>query len=112
MSKTVSASIRGSRRWTAVEARAALAALKSSGLSARAFARREGLDAQRLRAWARRLEVPNAVAASPTFIEVARRTVETIEVVLPSGVVLRVAETVDPSSLRRIVEAVEGAAPC
>lgn len=104
--------LKGSRRWTAVEARAALSAQRSSGLSASAFARREGLGAQRLRAWTRRLEARSSPTVAPTFIEVARGVSEPIEAVLRSGVVLRVAETVDPKALRRIVEALEDGARC
>jgi hypothetical protein len=40
-------------RWTESQAREALAALDASGLSAFAFARREGLDTQRLYRWRR-----------------------------------------------------------
>jgi transposase-like protein len=101
------ASFKSCRRWTEVEAREALAALRSSGLTAAAFARREGLDAQRLRAWDRRLET-----TSPTFIEVPRRTPELVEIVLPSGLLVRVAATIEPEALRGIVEAVEGIGRC
>jgi len=93
------------RRWTAVEARAALDACAASGLSPRAFARREGLDPQRLCAWRRKLDA--AIVAPPSFIEVRPRVAERIEVVLWSGVVVRVAESVDPAALRRIVDALE-----
>jgi len=96
-----------SRRWTAAEARAALAALASSGLSRSAFARREGLDPQRLRAWQRKL---GDVGARPAFVEVLRRDQERVEVVLTSGITLRVAESIDAATLRRLVDALER--PC
>ncbi len=98
------------RRWTVVEARAALAALASSGLSQSAFAAREGYDTQRLRVWRRKLGV--ATAAPPSFVEVPPRGGELIEVVLPSGVTLRVAESIDGSLLRRLVDALAPTSPC
>ena len=100
-------SYRSCRRWTAIEARAALTALASSGLSQRAFAEREGLDPQRLGAWRRKL----GEVAAPTFIEMRPRAVERIEVVLRSGVVLRVAESVAPAVVAGLVVALDDA-PC
>jgi len=111
MSKSLALS-KGSRRWTAVEGRSALTALQSSGLSVSEFSRREGLDPHRLRAWARRLDAPGPPIVAPTSIEVARRAIEPVEVVLPSGIVLRVAETVDPKALRRIADALEDRDRC
>ena len=99
------------RRWTVVEARAALAALASSGLSQSAFAAREGYDTQRLRVWRRKLGVENT-APPPSFVEVPPRGAELIEVVLPSGVTLRVAESIDGSLLRRLVDALGPTSPC
>ena len=99
------------RRWTETEARAALAALASSGLSQSAFAAREGFDTQRLRVWRRKLGV--AVAAPrPSFVEVEPRVAERVEVILPSGVTLRVAESIDASLLRRLVDSLDHSSPC
>lgn len=112
MSKPSFPSLKRARRWTAVEGRAALTALASSGLSLSEFSRREGLDAQRLRAWKQRLATAGPLAATPTFVEITRRAVERVEIVFPSGVMLRVAETVEPNALRRIVEAVGGVPQC
>jgi hypothetical protein len=104
------------RRWTVADARAALAALAASGLSARAFAIREGLDPQRLRRWAHDLdtvaEPEPTVALPPKFVEVRPRVAEPVEVVLRSGRVLRVAESIDTAALVRLVEALERADPC
>jgi hypothetical protein len=99
------------RRWSVVEARAALAAFASSGLSQDAFAAREGLNAQRLRVWGRRLGVA-MTPALPSFVEVRPRTAERVEIVLPSGVTLRVAESIDTAALRRLVEALDRTSPC
>lgn len=96
---------RSSRRWTPVEARAALAAFTSSGLTITAFARREGLDVQRLRVWRRRLAL---AAPAPSFVEVARGAGDTtVEIALRSGHVVRVPASVDAVALGRIVELLE-----
>ena len=49
---------------------------------------------------------------APVFVEVPRRAVEPIEVVLLSGVVLRVSEAVDARALRRIADALSDATQC
>ena len=102
------------RRWTAADARTALAALAESGLTVSVFADQEGLDAERLRRWRRRLQ-PNdrrrgeASAIAAEVIELRPRRAEPIEVVLLSGRVLRVAETIDVEALARLVAALERA---
>lgn len=98
------------KRWTEEDARAALDAQARSGLTLRAFARREGLDPQRLRRWERQLGVATRSAAPPkaTFVELAPRAAAVVvEVVLRSGVVLRVSDAVDPVALRRLVSALD-----
>src|SRR5215467_13169931 len=96
------------RRWTLADARAALSALAASGLSVGTFARREGLDEERLYRWRRRLagestaqSLATAPAPTPPLIELrpSPGQPEPIEVMLKSGVTLRVAETIDPSAL-------------
>jgi transposase-like protein len=96
------------RRWTIADARAALAALTASGLSPSAFARREGLSAERLYRWRRQLAElePRAVPAAE-LIEIRPRRAEPVEIVLASGRVLRVTETIDVSALARLVAALE-----
>lgn len=96
-------------RWTETEARAALAAQRSSGLSIKAFAVREGLDPQRLYTWNSRLKDS---AAQPTFVEVPRHAPEYVEIVLRSGRVLRVVESIDEAALRRLVAALEQEPSC
>lgn len=76
-----------------------------------AFARGAGVHPQRLHAWRRRLG-EDRTAMAPVFVEVARRAVEPIEVVLLSGVVLRVSEAVDAGALRRIADALSDATQC
>lgn len=114
------------RRWTAEEAKQVLSALDQSGLSPRAFAEREGLDAQRLWRWRRKLATPAASAAAPPFEEiVARDTASTVdreatsadkpqpfEIVLGSGRVLRVPASFDAGALRQLLTLVDEVRPC
>lgn len=109
------------RRWSAADAQAALRALAASRLSVRAFAEREGLDAQRLFRWQRRLGRAGAAAriaetsvlaptaTVPELLELSTLArparVEPVEVVLPSGVTLRVDASIDPVTLARLVSA-------
>lgn len=110
------------RRWRVTEARAALDALAASGLSVSAFAEQEGLDEERLYRWRRRFARERKAEAravtpptTPAIIELRaatspspRRTeTESVEIVLVSGVVLRVAEMIDPARLARLVAALE-----
>jgi transposase-like protein len=113
------------RRWRVPEARAALDALAASGLSVSAFAEQEGLDKERLYRWRRRFAREHkaearavttpATPATPAIIELRAKTspsprraaIEPVEIVLVSGVVLRVAETIDPARLARLVAALE-----
>ncbi len=98
------------RRWTMAEARATLAALAASGLSLADFARREGLSPERLYRWRRTLAADGRRAASRAeVIEIRPRRAEPVEIVLASGRVLRVSETIDVSALARLVAALERA---
>lgn len=68
------------------------------------------MDEQRLYRWRRKLSVlvPASVAARAPrlapFVELPRAA-SVVEVVLPSGVVLRVAENISGNALRRLVDA-------
>jgi transposase-like protein len=110
------------RRWTAEDAREALAAQARSGLTLRAFAAREGLDAQRLDRWRRRLAADRAAP----FVEIPRPAIEAaipvagaaggprerFEIVLGSGRVVRVAESFDANALRCLLEVVDSVRSC
>jgi hypothetical protein len=102
------------RRWGIAEGRAALAAMAASGLSPDAFARREGLQVQRLRRWRERLGGGSvAKAATAAFVEVGRHAAtERVEIVLRSGRMLRVPDSIDAVMLRRIVDVLEHDASC
>jgi transposase len=107
------ASYSSRRRWTEAEARTVLAAQGASGLSVAAFAAREGIDTQRLYSWRRRLDRPVEAEVAPSFIEVRHAGgKELVEVLLRSGQVLRVADSIDPRVLRRLVDALERASFC
>lgn len=114
-SEVSSSSWRSRRRWTADEARAALAALDRSGLSPADFAAREGLEVHRLYRWSRQLK---EVAEGPAFVEVAAALPPValrearFEVVLRSGQVVRVPEAFDPGALRKLVAALEEGIRC
>ena len=97
------------RRWKIADARSALARLAASGLSLGEFARREGLETQRLRRWQRRLGRETRPAAVPPaeLIEIRPRRPEPVEIVLRSGVIVRVAETIDPATVARLVATLE-----
>lgn len=97
--------------WSTADARAVFVEQAASGLSLSAFARREGLEEGRLYRWRRELageaKRPWAAASQPAVIELRAgpRPAERVEIVLASGVTLRVAETIDPSALARLVTA-------
>lgn len=99
--------------WSIADARAAFVEQAASGLSLREFARREGIDPGRLYRWRGQLGDKRArsrgVAAAPmpAVIELrpSSRAAERVEIVLGAGVTLRVAETIDPAALARLVAA-------
>ena len=103
------------RRWKTTDARSALTAFAASGLSLDEFARREGLQVQRLHRWRRRLATQDrratavrpAPVVAPELIELRPRRAELVEIVLASGRVLRGAETIDVAALARLVAALE-----
>jgi transposase-like protein len=100
------------RRWTSADAQVLLKALVASGLSVNAFATRQGIDAQRLYFWKRRLETEARSLATPRFVEVMARSAAAVEVVLRSGRVLRISTAIDTPTLRRLIEAFEDDAGC
>lgn len=100
------------RRWTDDDARAALAAWDASGMSMAAFAQHEGLDVQRLYRWRRQLAHVPIASRTAEFVELRPRAVEHVEVVLRSGRVLRVSETIQPSLLTRLASALEDPSAC
>jgi transposase-like protein len=95
-------------RWTEEDARAVLAALERSGKPLSVFAEEHGLDPQRLYAWRRRV----AGGDGTTFRElIVRRSTgpaatvarDSFEVLLPSGVSVRVPPSFDAAALERLL---------
>jgi transposase-like protein len=93
-------------RWTTAVARQVLAALSASGLSRHEFADKHGIHEQRLYNWQRRL-VETEAGNSVQFRELAAPAVSLdprLEVVLPSGVLLRVPPGFDAAAVARLLE--------
>lgn len=102
-------------RWTEEDARAVLGALGRSGKPVRVFAEEHGLDPQRLYLWRRRL---GAVAEgdTTTFRELIVRPPSrdaggsAFEIVLGSGVVVRVPASFDATALARLLKVLQASA--
>lgn len=93
-------------RWTAAVARQVLAAWSDSGLSRQDFADKHGIHEQRLYNWQRRLAETGA-ASTVEFREVAAQAISLdprLEVVLPSGVLLRLPPSFDATAVARLLE--------
>src|SRR5688572_24842604 len=114
MPKPTTPSFTTRRRWTEEDARAALDAFASSGLSMRAFAAESGIKFERLARWRRKTKPSSSGRKRVAFVEVRARDAarERIEVVLRSGRVLRCAEEIAASSLRRLVGVLEESPTC
>jgi transposase-like protein len=102
------------RRWKESEARSLLESARASGLTLSAFAAREGLAAHRLYFWRRRLEREAGKDSNPpvAFVELRKSATAAVEVVLRSGRVLRVSESIDAGALRRLVDVLEQERAC
>jgi transposase-like protein len=105
-------------RWTEQEARAALVALERSRKPVSVFAAEHGFDPQRLYSWRRRL----GKAEPTTFRELTVRPSAAaslspsagaaFEIVLGSGVVVRVPGSFDAAGLERLLEVLARAHAC
>ena len=96
-------------RWTEQDARNALAALDRSGKTVSVFAAEHGLDPQRLYSWRRRLGEAERTTFQELIVRPAARISFTdgdapFEVVLPSGVVVRVPASFNSAALERLLE--------
>jgi transposase-like protein len=113
------------RRWSDAEKREWLSRWKASGMSAGSFASKEGMRAGNLWRWQR--EAPSSGAAgeraSITFapvqmrseVQMPRHTADRslcFEVILASGVRVRVPESADVSAATRLVLALSRGAAC
>jgi transposase-like protein len=93
--------------------REAVAGHKKSGLSVRAFCAQRGVSEPSFYAWRRELSQRDRAAMTPaaTFVPVQVVADAVVEVVLLSGVVVRVPPATDASAVARLVAAL-GVAPC
>ncbi|HXH06997.1 MAG TPA: transposase [Vicinamibacterales bacterium] len=89
------------RRWTDAEGRAVAHAWRRSGLTVAAFARRHGLDEQRVRRWARRGSDGEAIAFVP--VDVVDGPAASVFEVSVGGVAVRVPADFDAAALRRLL---------
>jgi hypothetical protein len=93
-------------RWSEAQARAALDELAHSGLSAQAFAEREGISVQRISYWKKRLREQAVPVQSPdAFVAVPIPQRASVEITLGS-VVVRVPSHLDPRQIARLVTAI------
>ena len=99
------------QRWTPEKASAVLAKHGASGLSIQEFAAREGLDPERLYRWRRQLGAA-ALQAPTAFVELRPSVQSRIELVLRSGHVLFISESMDVGALRRLVDALDRDGEC
>jgi transposase-like protein len=100
------------QRWTPEKASAVLAELAASGLSVQKFAARAGLDPERLYRWRRQLGATAPAPAAAAFVEVRPSLRSRVEIVLRSGHVLFVPETIDAGALHQLVEMLERTGEC
>jgi transposase-like protein len=117
------------RRWDEAAGRAMVAALRQSGESACAFAKRHGLDENRVHRWVKRLVVAPAAPSAPSvaavstappscmaipfapvrLVAAAEERAGALDVVV-GGAVVRVHRDFDADLFRRVIAALEEAA--
>jgi hypothetical protein len=96
------------RRWNADEARAVLERLDASGLAVKEFAASEDLDPQRLYRWRAQLHGKRPERAE--FVEVVPAR-SCMEVVSPSGHIVRLPEAFSEDTLRRVLAVLDERPP-
>ena len=101
-----------SAQWSEHEARAVLQAWRASGLSMERFASQRGLVPQRLRWWKKKLQdVEPTRSKSLSLLPV--RVVDSargtpIQVILPSGHIVRVGRGFDEETFSRVIALLAG----
>ena len=100
---------RGRPRWTMAEGELMVAALRASGETPAAFARRHSLHEVRVQRWVARVG-RKARSAAPVRVTSAQSAASGLEVVV-GGAVVRVDRGFDDELLRRVVAAL-GEASC
>ena len=94
---------RGRRITPASEREAVVRAYEASGLTQKAFARREGIKYPTLVSWVQRQRRKQTASPRPTFAEFTMAGASGLEVRLPDGVVIRGASVEDVAKLLRLV---------
>ena len=90
------------RRWSVKDAQGVLEQLEASGLSVKEFAANEGLDPHRLYRWRTQLRGERRERAE--FTEVVPEALRAgMELVSPSGHVVRVPDLFSEDTLRRVL---------
>jgi transposase-like protein len=106
------------RRWTEQDARFVLEALERSGKPLRVFAEEHGLDPQRLYVWRRRVAGGDHTTFRELIVRPATATSARdadgapFEIVLASGVAVRVPPSFDAAALARLLEVLTQARAC
>ena len=108
--KTELLGILGKRRWREEEARKVMSAWLGSGETMWAFARENGLVAQRLYRWSRQLRGELRASFHPVRLMGDRGLTGSrrIEIVLVDGRRVRLEEGFSPEDLDRVLEVLEG----
>lgn len=94
---------RGRRITPPAEREAVVRAYEASGLTQKAFARREGIKYPTLVSWVQRQRREGASSPRPAFAEFTMTGPAGLEVRLPDGVVIRGASVEDVAKLLRLV---------
>lgn len=106
------------RRWSPGEAEGVLEQWKGSGLPLARFARQQGYGVQRLQWWKGKLAkqpsamarfVPVELSSSPSAAAIGAPASGWIEIALPEGIRLRVADSADPRTVAQLVAALQEA---
>jgi transposase len=88
-----------------------LARFAAAEQSVAAFCAAEGVSPNSFFYWKRQLAAPAVPDAGPLFLPVRVTPTSPVEIVLPSGVVLRITPGCDPAYVRSLVAALAGE-PC
>jgi transposase-like protein len=100
------------RRWSESEAREVLASLERSGQTTAAFAAEHGLDVQLLSYWRRRVAEGDGITFRELLVRPSQRAAPDapFEIMLGSGVVVRVPPAFDADALGRRLQVVQARA--
>jgi hypothetical protein len=105
------------RRWTEQDARFVLDALERSGKQLREFAEEHGIDPQRLYVWRRRVASGDRTTFRELIVRPSAPSARDgaglpFEIVLASGVVVRMPPSFDATALARLLEVLTQARAC